>query len=88
MTASDKPNYALRCYLCGWPEGQPWLTVEQAASSLSVPRRKVRQMIHMGAFSHVLKIDNEWRIHHDALDGYIVETQEVIGGSMNAFRGK
>ena len=88
MIASDKPNYVLHCFLCGWPEGQPWLTVKQASASLSVPRRKVRQMIHMGAFNQVLKIDNEWRIHHDALDAYIAETQEVVGVSEKKSRGK
>jgi len=80
VTDNRLPNFAIHCYLCGWPQGQHWLTVEQAAASLSIPRRKVRQMIHMGEFDRVMKIANGWRIHHDALDGYIADTQEVIGG--------
>ena len=81
MKTTGKPDYVNRCFLCGWPEGQPWLTVEQAAMSLSLPARKVREMIHMGVFNQTMKIANVWRIHHDALDAYIAENQEVIGAA-------
>ena len=32
---------------------------------------------HCGAFSQVIKVANEWRTCHEALDAFIAETQEV-----------
>ena len=85
MHVTDKPDYVSHCSLCGWPEGQPWLSVAQVAASLGITPRKVREMIGVGAFSQVLKIANEWRIHHEALDGYIAEKQDLIGGWKKKF---
>lgn len=78
MNPLDAPDYVNRCCLCGWPEGQPWLTVRQAATSLAIAPRKVRKMIHCGVFEQVIKLDNEWRIHHEALDAFIAGTQELL----------
>ena len=79
----DAPDYVNRCHLCGWPEGQPWLTVEQAAASLAITPRKAREMIKCGVFSQVIKVANEWRLHHEALDNYIALTQELLGAPEN-----
>ena len=80
MQPVEEPNYVMHCSMCGWPEGQPWLSVAQVAASLGITPRKVREMLGVGAFSQVLKVANEWRIHHEALDGYIGENQELVGG--------
>jgi len=82
----DAPDYVTRCHLCGWPEGQPWLTVEQAAASLAIAPRKLREMINCGVFSQVIKVARTWRIHHEALDGYIVATQELLGAPQKNLR--
>ncbi len=73
------PDYVNHCPLCGWPEGQPWITVEQAAASLAIAPRKLREMINAGAFSQVMKVARRWRIHHEALDSYITATRELVG---------
>jgi len=79
MTQPPKPNYVIHCPLCGWPQGQPWLTVGQASLSLAISPRKTRTLINTGMFNQVVKVANEWRIHHEALDRYIAENQELIG---------
>ena len=82
------PDYVNHCCLCGWPEGQPWITVEQAAASLAITPRKLREMINAGAFSQVMKVARRWRIHHEALDAYIVATRELVGSGEINLRGQ
>ena len=77
MDLAAKPNYVAHCPLCGWPEGQPWLTVEQVARSLAVTRRKVRQLIGSGAFEQVMRVGHQWRVHHESLDCYIEAHQDA-----------
>ena len=88
MKPCDVPDYVNHCSLCGWPEGQPWLTVEQAATSLAITPRKLREMINSGAFSQVLKVARQWRIHHEALDAYIAETCEVVAYDEEKLQGQ
>ena len=76
MNTADAPNYVAHCPLCGWPEGQPWLTVDQVARSLAVTPRKVREMVAEGAFEQTMKVKREWRIHHESLDCYIESHQD------------
>jgi len=76
--AAPDPDYVNHCHLCGWPEGQPWITIKQAAKSLAITTRKLREMVHRGAFNRTIRVAHTWRIHHEALDAYIVENQDVI----------
>ena len=71
------PDYVNRCPLCGWPPGQPWLTVAQVAESLSTNKWAVRRMILSGALDYT-KVGRQYRVYHESLDAYIDTHGEIM----------
>jgi len=76
----QEPDYVNQCHLCGWPPGQPWLTVAQVAEALNTNKWAVRRMIRSGALDYT-KVGRQYRIYHESLDTYIDAHGEMLAGT-------